>query len=275
MVRWHPRDRGHGLHDGNRHDEDMDRPMTEQGPDAYDPLDDDYRDQLVAIGKGAVSLVPLVGGPLAEIIGAAIPNQRADRIAAYVRGLDERINRLSENLKEGISSSSAKIDLIVEGGYQSARALSPERVDQITEAVTHGLTEDEADVIRRKRLLVMFGELDDDEVALLNAYGRSYAGADRNAFERINRPERVHMQSSPDAIERDRLYRAGTEHLLRLDLLKRNFGTVKKGQVPEFDPASGHFKHSVEIAFLGRLLLKEIGMPTPFDEAQNSDEASD
>ena len=248
--------------------------MAEQGPKAYDPLDDNYRDQLVAIGKGAASLVPLVGGPLAEIIGAAIPNQRADRIAAYVRGLDDRINRLSVDLKDGISSSAAKIDLIVEGGYQSARALSPERVDQITAAVTHGLAEDEADVIRRKRLLVMFGELDDDEVALLDAYGRSYAGADRNAFERINRPDHVHMQSPRDAIERDRLYRAGTEHLLRLNLLKRNYGTVKKGQLPEFDAKSGQFKHSIEIGFLGRLLLKEIGMPTPFDESQNSDGAS-
>jgi hypothetical protein len=241
----------------------------DQGPDAYDPLDDDYRDQLVAIGKGAVSLVPLVGGPLAEIIGVSIPNQRADRIAAYVRGLDDRIHRLSEGLKEAVASSSAKVDLIVEGGYQSARALSGERIEQITVAVTRGLAEDEADVIRRKRLLVMLGELDDDEVALLNAYGRSYAGADRRAFETINRPSPVHMQSSPDALERDRLYRAGTEHLLRLDLLKRNFGTVKKGQVPEFDASTGQFKHSIEIAYLGRLLLKEVGMPTPFDQAQD------
>jgi hypothetical protein len=242
--------------------------MTEQGPDAYDPLNDDYRDQLVAIGKGAVSLVPLVGGPLAEIIGAAIPNQRADRIAAYVRGLDTRIGQMAAELRAQLSSNAAKLDLIVEGGYQSARALSAERVEQITEAVSRGLAEDEADVIRRRRLLIMFGELDDDEVAMLNAYGRSYAGADRHAFASINRPDRVHMQSPPDAIERDRLYDAGKAHLLRLDLLKRNYGTVKKGQLPEFDGKSGEFKHTIEIAFLGRLLLKEIGMPTPFDESQ-------
>lgn len=244
--------------------------MTDQGPDAYDPLEDDYRDQLVAIGKGAVSLVPLIGGPLAEIIGVAIPNQRADRVATYVRGLDARMERLREDMKAELASSSAKIDLIVEGGYQAARALSQDRVEQITEAVSRGLAEDDADVIRRRRLLVIFGELDDDEVALLNAYGRSYAGADREAFQRINRPDPVHMQSPPDALERDRLYNVGKEHLLRLELLKRNFGNIKKGQLPDFDPKSGQFKHTVEISYLGRLLLKEIGMPTPFDDARGS-----
>lgn len=243
--------------------------MIEQGPDAYDPLEDDYRDQLATIGKGVASLVPLVGGPLAEIIGIAIPNQRADRIATYVRGLEARIQRLSEEMKADLASSSAKIDLIEEGGYQSARAMSPERVAQITEAVARGLAESDADVIRRRRLLVLFGELDDDEVALLNAYGRSYGGGDRKAFEQINRPDPIHTRSPPDAVERNRLYEVGKEHLLRLELLKRNFGNVKQGQVPDFDPKTGQFKHSVEISYLGRLLLKEIGMTTPFDEARS------
>ena len=249
--------------------------MSDEEPSGYDPLDDDYRDQLVAIGKGAVSLVPLLGGPLAEIIGVAVPNQRADRIAAYVRELDRRIGAMSKEVKEALAASAAKVDLIEEGGYQSARAMSKERIEQIAEAVSRGLAEDDADVIRRRRLLVMLGELDDDEVALLNAYGRSYAGADRDAFNRINRPERAHMQSGPDVIERERLYEAGKEHLLRLALLKRNFGSLKKGQLPEFDVRSGDFKHRVELSYLGRLLLKEIGMPTPFDESQESRDSPD
>ncbi len=242
--------------------------MADQGPEAYDPLEDDYRDQLVAIGKGAVSLVPLVGGPLAEMIGVAIPNQRADRIAAYVRGLEARIGELDQRTQRAIGENAAKLDLVVEGGYQSARALSAERVERITEAVSRGLAEDDADVIRRKRLLVMFGELDDDEVALLNAYGRSYAGADREAFHGISRPDPVHMQTSSKDLERDRLFKAGQEHLLRLELLQRNFGNVKKGQIPEFDAKSGHFKHTVEVSFLGRLLLEDIGLQTPFDQNQ-------
>lgn len=244
--------------------------MKGDGTDDYDPLEDDYRDQLVAIGKGAVSLVPLVGGPLAEIIGSAIPNQRADRIASYVRRLSDRIDAMDAEVRDGLAASAAKVDLVVEGGYQAARALSPERVERIAEAVSRGLAADEADVIRRRRLLVMFGELDDDEVALLNAYGRSYAGADRNAFGAINRPTRVHLGSQPDEIDREKLFEAGTAHLLRLELLKRNYGSVKKGELPRFDAAKGDFEHRVEIGYLGRLLLAEIGMITPFDEQRRA-----
>lgn len=239
--------------------------MSDQGPDAYDPLDDDYRDQLVAIGKGAVSLVPLIGGPLAEMIGVAIPNQRADRIASYVRQLGQRIDAMADEVKNGLEDNSAKLDLVVEGGYQSARAMSDERVGRIAEAVARGLAEDEADVVRRRRLLVIFGELDDDEVALLNAYGRSYAGGDREAFENINRPDPPHLQSPRRDLERSELYDLGREHLLRLGLLDRNFGNVKKGELPAFDARTGQFKHTLEVSFLGRLLLKEVGMATPFD----------
>lgn len=245
----------------------MGRKMTNTDAPENEKLDEDFRDQLVAIGKGAVSLIPLIGGPLAEIIGVSVPQQRADRIATYVRALGDRVQGLEAQVRDGLSASKPKIDLIEEGGYQAARAISPERIGQITEAVARGLEENDADVIRRRRLLVILGELDDDEVALLNAHGRSYAGADRTAFSSINRPERPHMQSTIEVREADRLYQVGKEHLLRLELLKRNYGSIKKGQVPEFDAGVGEFKHTVEISYLGRLLLKEIGMPTPFDQA--------
>jgi hypothetical protein len=57
----------------------------------YDRLKGYYRDQLVTIGKGVASPIPMVGCPLAEIIGAAVPQQRADRIAAYIKEPGARI----------------------------------------------------------------------------------------------------------------------------------------------------------------------------------------
>src|SRR3546814_9874023 len=47
--------------------------------DNTDGLDDNFRDKLVALGKAAAGLVPIAGGPLAEIVGAVVPGQRADR----------------------------------------------------------------------------------------------------------------------------------------------------------------------------------------------------
>jgi hypothetical protein len=233
-----------------------------------DGLDDDWRDKLVAIGKGVAGAIPLAGGILAEVVGVVIPGQRADRVAAYLRALNSRVERLAAEIRGGLASNAEKIDLIEEGGFQSARSTSQERIGQIVEAVSRGLSEDDADVVRRKRLLLILGELDDDEVNLLNAYGRTYGGADRQAFERVNRPAPPHLQSPPSAIDQNQLYEVGKSHLIRLGLLKKNYGTVKTGDVPDFDAHEGDFKHRVEVSHLGRMLLREIGMETPFDAQQ-------
>lgn len=233
-----------------------------------DGLDDDLRDKLVAIGKGVAGAIPLGGGVLAEVVGMVIPGQRADRIAAYLRALASRVEDLAVEIRDGLVSNAEKIDLIQEGGFQSARATSQERIDQIVEAVSRGLSEDDADVVRRKRLLLILGELDDDEVNLLNAYGRSYGGADREAFDRVNRPKPPHLQSSRSVIDQNQLYELGKRHLVRFGLLKKNYGNVKKGEIPEFDAREGDFKHRLEVSHLGRMLLREIGMETPFDAQQ-------
>lgn len=233
-----------------------------------DSLEDDLRDKLVAIGKGVAGTIPLVGGVLAEVVGMVIPGQRADRIAIYLRELASRVEDLSVEFRDGIASNAEKIDLIEEGGFQSARATSQNRIEQIVEAVSRGLSEDDADIIRRKRLLLILGELDSDEVNLLNAYGRSYGGMDRQAFDGINRPVSSHHQSPPSAIDQNNLYEIGKRHLVRLGLLKKNYGTVRKGEVPEFDAREGDFKHRLEVSPVGRILLREIGLETPFDAQQ-------
>lgn len=230
-----------------------------------DGLDKNYRDTLAAIGRGIVGAIPFGGGILAEIVGAVIPGQRADRISAYVRILDSRIEKLEVGARDSIAVSAEKIQLIEEGGIQSARAISQERINLIVEAVSRGLNAKDAEVSRRKRLLFLLSELDDDEVNLLNAYGRAYAGSDRRALEEVNRPERPNLNSDRSAIDQYQLYKLGEARLTRLGLLTKNYEKVKKGTVPEFDPRKGDFKHRLEISYLGRMLLREIGMAAPID----------
>ena len=232
-----------------------------------DGLDDNWRDKLIAIGKGVAGAIPLAGGIVGELIGM-IPGQRADRIAWYLRGVEARVDALNKSLQAALASDVEKIDLIEEGGLQASRATSAARLDQIVEAVSRGLAENDSDVVRRKRLLRVFGELDDDEVVLLNAYGRSYAGKDREAFKRVNRPPGAFLSSPMSVVEENTLYDAGSAHLLRLGLLKKNYGSVKRGELPEFDASKGDFKHSLEVSHFGRLMLREIGLITPFDESR-------
>lgn len=231
-------------------------------------LNEDLRDKLVAVGKGVAGIVPFAGGVLAEVIGTVIPGQRADRIAIYLRDLTMKIESMEDDVKNDIARNSEKISLIEEGGFQSAKAISEKRIKFIVEAVSKGLTENDSDILRRKRLLVTLGNLDDDEINLLNAYGRAYGGGDRDAFKNINRPDPVHLQSSLIDFDQKHLFDLGQQRLTQLGLLKKDYGHLKKGEIPDFNPRDGDFKHRLEISYLGRMLLREIGMETPFDAQQ-------
>lgn len=109
-------------------------------------------------------------------------------------------------------------------------------------------------------------EIDDDEVAILTACGRSYAGGDRNAFDKISRPDPPHLGAGRRVIEENELYELGKSHLLRMGLLEQNYGNVKKGQFPEFDAKSGGFKGRIQISYLGRMLLRAMGIALPFED---------
>ena len=235
-----------------------------------DGLDENYRDKLAAIGRGVVGAVPIGGGILAEVVGAVIPGQRADRITTYLRALASKVEGLEAAIKDGIMANAEKVHLIEEGGIQSARAITQERIDLIVETVSRGLSAEDAEVFRRKRLLLLLGELDDDEINILNAYGRAYAGSDPRAFEEIDRPDPPHMQSDQSVIDQNQLYELGRVRLIRFGLIRKNYGSIKKGVIPEFDPRSGDFKHRLEISYLGRMLLREIGMPAPFDASRDA-----
>ena len=229
-----------------------------------DQLDNDKRDRLALATKVAVSLVPFVGGPLGELITEVIPRLRQDRIVEYLRELEVRLATLENEKVERILTDVENVDLVESGGFLAARATSSERISRIAEIVFRGLGADEAHVLRRKRLLGLFGEIDDDEFLLLKAYGQSYGGGASSAWDAIERPPPAHLGSSEEQLGEAKLYELGKENLLRLGLLQRKFDHVKKGEYPPFDAQAGGFKSRTEVSYLGRMLLKDAGVELRF-----------
>ena len=99
---------------------------------------------------------------------------------------------------------------------------------------------------------------------LLNAYGQSYGGLDASAWSAIDQPPPAGLGSSKEQLDDAKLYDLGKQNLLRLGLLQRKFDNVKKGEYPPFDPREGGFKSRIEISYLGRMLLREVGIDLPF-----------
>jgi hypothetical protein len=151
------------------------------------------RDREAALIRSLVGAIPYIGSALSEIITALIPNQRIERVEKYLLYLQQELARLvPDNLQERIRTPAA-IDLIEDGAYQAARALSDERQRYIARCVASGIAADDVDHIREKRVLGILSQLDEEEILLLDAYGSSISeGGER--FERL-RPPRA---SRPD-----------------------------------------------------------------------------
>jgi len=215
-------------------------------------------DRIAAALRGVAGVVPVVGSALAEIVTEIVPNQRLDRIETYLKLLGEEVSALdmydaSERMKRPDN-----VDLIEDGARQAARALTDERKRFIARAVAAGISADDRDKINEKRILGLLGELDDEEVLLLDAYNSN----DHEKFRRL-RPEPAFIGSPADVIDRDALYEAAGTKLERLSLLEQKVRLDSKTKLPEFDTFTGRPKGYRQITRLGRLVLHRIGLSGP------------
>ncbi|MAC89379.1 hypothetical protein [Maricaulis sp.] len=211
------------------------------------------------------SALPLFGGGAGQALNDVIPNQRVDRIVRYVRQLDRRLEELESQRVESLLDDPAKQDLVVMGGQQATRALSDHRIELIVQAVVNGISDDDVSTIRKNRLLRLLGQIDDDEVAILNAYGSAYGGG-KGEWDKVQRPPPGYIGAPVKELDDNKLYEAGSERLLQMGLLEQKFTSLRKGELPEFDKTAGRFKGRMDISYLGRMLLREIGLPTEFDK---------
>jgi hypothetical protein len=203
-------------------------------------------------------------------MGLIIPNQRLDRIEAYLRLLGERLEKenadsLGENLRDP-----ERIDLFEEGAVQSLRAVSDERKVYIASIVANGLSGDEKDIIQAKRLLRLLSEIDDIQIILL-VYQLSTRSSDPSFLERhisVLKPVTTNEASTQDEVEAEVLHNLARAELIRLGLLRPFYVTSFDGRpVADLDPGTGMPRIiSTNLTPLGRMLLVQIGLAS-YEEA--------
>lgn len=241
-------------------------PMDGAERDEMPRLGDTVPDRVAALVKGGIGTIPGVGSILAEIIGQFIPNQRLSRIEEYLGRLDERLRDVQSGGDAPLTAPEA-IDLIEEGGFQSARALSNDRLDYIARVVSDGLSGDERKRIESKRLLRLLGELDDDQIILLASYLQKNRRNDEflEKHHPIIRTPFVSLADSQDARDTATLHQIARDGLKRLGLITLSLPILKPGQVPKFDREGKVAGGTLILAPTGRLLLRAIGLATDDD----------
>ncbi len=220
----------------------------------------------IALVKGGLGAIPLVGPLVAEVVGALIPNRRLERLEELMAELSRQIgDRDSESLRERFTSPEF-VDILEEAMQQAARAVDPTRILQVAALLKNGLTDDEFRHLQDKRLLELLGELNDAEVILLRSY--TYAVRNdaewRKQHEAVLRPPLANMGAPQDDMDQATLHGQFREHLARLGLLKQRFRRWKKGELPEFNERTGLPQtEGYELTSLGRLLLRRIDVLGP------------
>lgn len=226
-------------------------------------------DDTATFWKITLGLLPVAGPIFAEIVGALIPNQRMDRITEFLKILDQRLGALGydmETLKEKMTEESYT-NLFEEGTWQAARTSSTERKEYIANLLVNGLNDEVLDELQKGVFLKILSELNDAEILILYSY--TYKMQRDEEFHELHQGILIgpsaHMGSDSDEINDETVYKTYREKLVRLNLLNLTFPSVKKGEIPEFDPKTGMIKsRGHELTSLGRLFLKYIGLEDIF-----------
>lgn len=232
------------------------------GNESPPPLGSTPRDEDMGLVSAAVGLIPLAGGILNELIKRTIPQQRTQRIEAFLRYLDARLDGFKEDaLKRRLTEPTA-VDLFEDGAHHSIRALTDNRIESIATMVANGISGDERDRIEAKRLLNLLNEIDDAQLVIVASHLHKNQRNEEfhSKHEAILQPVRAHMGSTQEELDREVEYKLARSQLVKLGLLELRYRTLKKGEVPEYGSDGMPRGQGIEITPLGRLLLRRAGL---------------
>ena len=216
-------------------------------------------DRIAALTRGTVGAVPCIGPIASELITQLIPNQRLERMEAYVVELGKRVKKVERDKLV----RPRKVDLFEDGAFQAIRSLSEKRTEYIANVVARGLSGEEKEELEAKRMLNLLTQLDDGQIILLS----SYLDKNRNdeefwkIHEDVLKPKAVSLESSQEEIDGVTIQEMAKRELVRLGLLRPHIRKPPRGQLPEFDEKTGMMKaFGHDITLLGRLFLRHIDL---------------
>lgn len=216
-------------------------------------------DRIAALTRGTVGAVPYIGPIVSELVTQLIPNQRLERIEAYIMELDKRVKKVERDKLV----RPRKVDLFEDGAFQAIRSLSEKRTEYIANVVAGGLSGEEKEELEAKRMLNLLTQLDDGQIILLS----SYLDKNRNdeefwkIHEDVLKPKAVNLESSQEEIDVATIQEMAKRELVRLGLLRPRIRKPPRGQLPEFDEKTGMMKaFGHDITSLGRLFLRHMDL---------------
>ncbi|HCC3233744.1 TPA: hypothetical protein JD761_002491 [Legionella pneumophila subsp. pneumophila] len=223
-------------------------------------IENNKTDYAVSMLKGALGTIPVIGSFASEVIGHAIPKQRQDRIASFVREVAFRVEKLEQVKIENYFKDPLFIDLLEDAIIQSTRALTHERIEHIANLISSSISEDTIQHDKYKRYLTLLNDLTDTEIIVLGLYVYP-ANQHPEYYERhasVLKKEPPTFASSTGEIEEYEIKKSHSDHLVSLGLLVPKYRLDNQLKIPKFSPDGTLEVSSYDITHLGKSLIKYI-----------------
>jgi hypothetical protein len=180
-------------------------------------------DQVAAVLRSVAGFVPGFGNMIGEVLTALIPDQRIERLADYMRTLNEKVKMLDADidLVRGRLRETDRLGIFEDGLLQAARSATEERRERIASVIARGICEEGFNYERSKKILNTLDDLTDAEIITLKGYdlhGEEYREFAK-AHPWILKPASRTIGVRPEEGERAALQDAWRLSLQRLGLI--------------------------------------------------------
>ena len=226
-------------------------------------LNSNFLDKRVASYTAIANMVPYLGPCLSAIISEIIPNQRVDRIVRYVELLNQKIEKIDQELIKNISHDENGIDLVEEGFVQASRAISNERREYIANLVVNGISDEKKKYSDIKYMLKLLSELNDPEIIWLRSYLHSPINGDedfREKHKNILTVEPSNIGTDEATNEKNSIQNSYSEHLERLGLISSHKTIDIRTKQPKYDRYGNQEVSYRYTTILGKYLLKLLNL---------------
>jgi hypothetical protein len=230
--------------------------------DSYIALQNKRVDTAVAATKGVLGAVPFAGGALAEIIGSVVPNQRLERITAFLIELDKRLKKFEI---EKLNNNKLALDLFEDGMYQAVRVLSDERNKYLANFLKQTIDVNTDSYNTKKKLLSILQELTDKDIEILKSISKRCYQATAGEYGVIGLTGGAYKKLSD--VEQSEYEHQKVDFGLHIATLNRlNLVHVKEKEIdPKWE--NSHIDHNTglpevddcNLTRIGELLLSNIG----------------
>ena len=108
-------------------------------------------DRAAALLRALSNAVPIVGGAIAEVFTAIIPNQQIDRLQIFLEALACRLEQFE--LTQAAITDDRNAALVEEGWYRARETSQEERIENIARCVADEISSEDRNQLHKSRIL--------------------------------------------------------------------------------------------------------------------------